>query len=124
MTKVYENFGTDRVAKPTRDAGISTQQSPPLAALVHERTGQIYPLLGDITTIGREKSCAVLIREDGAVSRRHAQILRRGVSFVIEDLGSSNGVYVNGAKLAGVHELQVGDRVEIGSQSFQFKRRA
>ncbi|MBX3474241.1 MAG: FHA domain-containing protein [Planctomycetes bacterium] len=120
----HDNFGTDRVAKPTKESGDATLPSPPLATLVHERSGQIHPLLADITVIGRDKSCAVLIRDDTAVSRKHAHILRKGVSFRIEDLGSSNGVYVNGIKLAGSHELQVGDRVEIGAQVYLFKRRA
>lgn len=119
-----QNFGTDRIAKPVRESAVSTQQSPPLAALVHDQTGQIYPLLADMTVIGREKSCAVAIRDDGAVSRKHAQILRRGVSFVIEDLGSANGVMVNGQRINGPHELQVGERVGIGGQVFVFKRRA
>lgn len=119
-----QNFGTDRIAKPARESAISTQQSPPLAALVNEATGQIHPLLADMTVIGREKICAICIRDDGAVSRKHAQILRRGVSFVIEDLGSANGVKVNGGRISGPHELQVGDQVGIGGQLFQFKRRA
>lgn len=120
----HDNFGTDRVAKPTKETGNSTQQSPPLATLVHEKSGQIHPLLADITVIGREKTCAIMVREDTAVSRKHAHVLRKGVTFKIEDLGSSNGVYVNGAKIAGAHELQVGDRIEIGAQVYVFKRRA
>lgn len=122
--KGHDNFGTDRVAKPTKEVGPSTQQSPPLATLIHERSGQIHPLLTDITVIGREKTCGIMVRDDTAVSRKHAHVLRKGVSFVIEDLGSSNGVYVNGQKLAGQRELQVGDKVEIGAQVYIFKRRA
>jgi pSer/pThr/pTyr-binding forkhead associated (FHA) protein len=119
-----QNFGTDRIAKPVRESAISTQQSPPLATLVNETTGQIHPLLAETTTIGRDKSCVIMIREDGAVSRKHAQVLRRGVSFVIEDLGSANGVLVNGQRVSGPHQLQVGDRVGIGGALFVFKRRA
>ncbi|MCL4730956.1 MAG: FHA domain-containing protein, partial [Planctomycetes bacterium] len=120
----HDNFGTDKVAKPTREKGEGTLQSPPLATLVHEKTGQIHPLLTDITTIGRDKTSTIMVREDTAVSRRHAHVLRKGVNFVIEDLGSSNGVYINGRKLEGSHILQVGDKVEIGAQVYLFKRRA
>lgn len=119
-----DNFGTDRVAKPTQQMGEGTAQSPPLATLVHEATGRIYPLLADVVTIGRDKSCAVLIGEDTRASRKHAQILRRGPIFLLEDLNSSNGVFVNGARISGPHELRVGDRVEIGTQVFVFRRRA
>lgn len=123
-SKGNDNFGTDRVAKPTKETGNATHQSPPLATLVHEKTGQIHPLLADIVVIGREKTCAIMVRDDTAVSRKHAHVIRKGVSFVIEDLGSSNGVYVNGDKITGQRELQVGDRVEIGAQVYTFKRRA
>ena len=119
-----DNFGTDRVAKPTQPMGDGTAQSPPLATLVHEATGRIYPLLADVVTIGRDKSCAILIGEDTRASRKHAQILRRGPIFQLEDLNSSNGVFVNGARIAGPHELRVGDRVEIGTQVYVFRRRA
>ncbi len=120
----HDNFGTDPVAKPTKESANSTHQSPPLATLVHEQTGKIHPLLADISVIGREKTCAIMVREDTAVSRKHAHILRQGVSFVIEDLGSSNGVYVNGDKITGQRQLQVGDKIEIGAQVYLFKRRA
>ena len=119
-----QNFATDRIAKPTLGPAVATQQSPPLAALVNEASGQIHPLLADIITIGRDRACVVCIREDPAVSRRHAQILRRGVNFIIEDLGSANGVILNGRRITGAQELSVGVRIEIGSQKFQFKRRA
>lgn len=122
--KGHDNFGTDRVAKPTKEAPNATHQSPPLATLVHERSGQIHPLLADIIVIGRDKSCAILVRDDTAVSRKHAHVLRKGVSFVIEDLGSSNGIYLNGVKVEGQQELQVGDRLEVGNQVYVFKRRA
>lgn len=119
-----DNFGTDRVAKPTQQMGEGTAQSPPLATLIHEGSGRIFPLLADVTTIGRDKSCAILIGEDTRASRKHAQILRRGPVFVLEDLNSSNGVAVNGARISGPCELRVGDRVEIGTQVYVFRRRA
>jgi pSer/pThr/pTyr-binding forkhead associated (FHA) protein len=122
----HDNFGTDKVAKPTRESGDSTQQSPALATLVRVVNGvegQVHPLLSEYLLIGRDKTCHILIRDDTSVSRKHASITRSGVKFMLEDLGSSNGVFVNGSKLAAPHELMVGDKVEIGSQAFFFKRR-
>jgi pSer/pThr/pTyr-binding forkhead associated (FHA) protein len=120
--RANQDFGTDRIAPPTRESGDSTQQSPALATLVHA-SGQVHPLLGDLFYIGRDKSCHIQITGDTSVSRKHASIRRSGVTFVIEDNHSSNGVYINGAKIEGPHELRVGEKVEIGKQVYEFRRR-
>ena len=121
-----DDFGTDRVAKPTPERGDSTQQSPALATLVRMvdgRDASVHPLLGDHFVIGRDKSCNIQITEDTSVSRKHASVMRQGVRFMLEDLGSSNGVIVNDKKIDGAHELQVGDKIEIGSTRYVFRRR-
>jgi pSer/pThr/pTyr-binding forkhead associated (FHA) protein len=121
-----QDFGTDRVAKPTPELGESTQQSPALATLVRVADGRdlsVHPLLGDLFIIGRDRSCHIQITDDTSVSRKHASVTRKGVSFMIEDLGSSNGVLVNGARIAAAHELRVGDKVEIGKTVYVFRRR-
>jgi hypothetical protein len=65
-------------------------------------------------TIGRSRDCD-LVLEDSGISRRHARIFPAGQGWEIEDLGSTNGVLVNGAAIAGAHALQTGDRIELGS---------
>jgi pSer/pThr/pTyr-binding forkhead associated (FHA) protein len=124
--KSDNDFGTDRVAKPTQEVGHSTQQSPALATLVRVvdgRDASVHPLLGSHFVIGRDKSCHIQINDDTSVSRKHSTVKRQGVSFLIEDLGSSNGVLVNGKKIEGEYELRVGDKVEIGKTIFIFRRR-
>lgn len=124
--KGNQDFGTDRVAKPTQEVGESTQQSPALATLVRVvegRDASVHPLLGDLFQIGRDKSCHIQITDDTSVSRKHASVTRQGVRFNIEDLGSSNGVLVNGTRITGPHELRVGDKVEIGKTVYVFRRR-
>ncbi|MCB9895321.1 MAG: FHA domain-containing protein [Planctomycetes bacterium] len=124
--KGNQDFGTDRVAKPTQEQGEPTHQSPALATLVRIADGRdasVHPLLGDHFVIGRDKSCHIQITGDTSVSRKHASVMRRGVSFMIEDLGSSNGVLVNDKRIDGAHELRVGDKVEIGNTVFVFRRR-
>ena len=124
--KGNQDFGTDRVAKPTQELGESTQQSPALATLVRVVEGSdasVHPLLGDLFQIGRDKACHIQIVDDTSVSRKHASITRQGVRFMLEDLGSSNGVLVNGTRITGAHELRVGDKVEIGKTVYVFRRR-
>jgi predicted component of type VI protein secretion system len=53
---------------------------------------------------------------DGEVSRRHSRLLFQGGKYVIEDLGSTNGTFVNGQRLAGPVVLKPGDVVTLGEQ--------
>lgn len=70
--------------------------------------------------IGRLPDCQILV-SDGNVSRRHAEIHRAGSGFVINDLGSTNGTFVNGERLIADHRLTDGDIVTIGSVSLRFE---
>jgi hypothetical protein len=74
-----------------------------------------------VTYIGRSEECAVTI-EDPLVSRRHARVLVQGEDVILEDLGSRNGVRVNGKALQASQSLVDGDRVRIGTQDFVFCR--
>lgn len=73
----------------------------------------LVPLVRDELTIGRKEGNIVrLIERD--VSRRHAVIRRSGDSFIIEDLDSYNGVFVNDERIDGQARLMPGDRIRIG----------
>ncbi|HNB41459.1 MAG TPA: FHA domain-containing protein, partial [Anaerolineales bacterium] len=63
--------------------------------------------------IGREDSVDITIPAS-AVSRRHARLMLIGENYVLEDLGSSNGTYVNGEKLDKQHTLKSGDKIRLG----------
>ena len=63
---------------------------------------------------GRLPECDVMI-DDGLVSRMHARISVRDDSVVVEDLHSTNGVYVNGARITHSALLREGDRLLIGT---------
>ncbi|MEM9881994.1 MAG: FHA domain-containing protein [Planctomycetota bacterium] len=62
--------------------------------------------------IGRDRGDLVLT--DSRVSRRHAEVSVQNGVFVIRDLGSSNGTWVNGRRVAGLAELEQGDRIQVG----------
>ena len=104
--------------------GISSQlkQSEP-----GKRPGTIVMPSGDRITlidgknlIGRLADCAVVV-SDGNTSRHHAQIHRAGSGFVISDLGSTNGTFVNGERLIADHRLADGDIVTLGSINLRFE---
>ena len=61
--------------------------------------------------------------EDPFASSRHAQLIRQGAILVIEDLGSTNGTYLNDELLRGPRPLHAGDRVRIGDSTFTYDDR-
>jgi DNA-binding CsgD family transcriptional regulator len=68
--------------------------------------------------VGRSDSCDLPI-DDGLVSRRHAMLLVDTDWMTIEDLGSYNGVIVNGKRIAAPRQLQHGDRIRLGLHEMQ-----
>jgi hypothetical protein len=69
--------------------------------------------------LGRSRECDVVI-DDPNVSRRHAEVRPSGGSWVIADLGSTNGVKVNGRRIAGPQSLKGGDAIELGTARVVF----
>ena len=78
----------------------------------------VVPLLRDEITIGRQEGNTIRLTERN-VSRSHARLLKRNGSYVVEDLGSYNGVTVNGERIEE-HQLRPGDRIEIGGDTITF----
>jgi len=80
-----------------------------------EYRGHHFELRQGLMAIGRSASCQLVV-DDALVSRRHAQIVVSVDSATITDLGSANGVFVNGERLTGSRSLVAGDRILIGKQ--------
>lgn len=77
--------------------------------------GVTFPLEGDQLIIGRDSSNGVAIN-DAEISRKHSRLSFQGGKYVLEDLGSTNGTFVNGQRLAGPVVLKPGDVVSLGEQ--------
>ena len=75
--------------------------------------GKVYPLEAAEISIGRDSSNMVAIN-DAEVSRRHARMELRGSAYMIQDLGSTNGTFVNGTRITGMQALNSGDTVAFG----------
>jgi pSer/pThr/pTyr-binding forkhead associated (FHA) protein len=93
--------------------------SPDATVVIREgpAAGSEQPLGGELT-IGREQGAGMVI-DDGGVSRLHARFTEENGAVVLEDLGSSNGTYVNGERISAPVELAAGDEVQVGGTVLQ-----
>ena len=78
-----------------------------------ERKGDVYPL-GDEMTVGRAPGCGVAL-PDGTVSQLHARVFRRDGQLYVEDLGSTNGTWVNRVRVSAPVPVRRGDHLQVGA---------
>lgn len=86
-----------------------------------QHEGQTYDL-GDELTIGRSPGCGVATPDDIYTSTLHARLFRHNDQLWIEDLGSTNGTYVNSEKVSQAQKLGKGDVLQVGSTVFEVAR--
>ena len=103
-----------------RFCGTSLHEvKPELEVVAGPLSGKVIGLQRDVTTIGSVAGNTILLVDTG-VSRKHAGIRRVAGGFELADLGSTNGVYVNGEKVAK-RKLEVGDVIRIGTSEMVFR---
>jgi hypothetical protein len=82
-------------------------------------TGSSFDLVGGLL-LGRDKPAEVIV-DDVFASARHARIAPRGPHNYLEDLGSTNGTYLNGSRVEGPQRLAPGDKITIGDTEFRYE---
>ena len=85
------------------------------------RAGESFEAIGERALIGRSPECDVFL-DDVTVSRRHAELVREANTFVIRDLGSLNGTFVNRRRIES-SVLEDDDEVQVGKYRMTFLRR-
>jgi Protein of unknown function (DUF3662)/FHA domain len=114
QTMIYSTSA--RVQDPLEEARARPRAQRALLAVGGRRL--IVPPGGG--TIGRSRDCDVVL-DDAGISRRHAEIRPGPAGWAVADLGSTNGVLVNGQQVQGSRPLAPGDRVELGSTVIVFE---
>jgi hypothetical protein len=84
--------------------------------------GDAYPIDSTALTVGRSDDNDLALEGDEFASSRHARFEPRRDGVWVEDMGSTNGTFVNGIRLAGGRRLAPGDVVRIGETDFRFER--
>jgi hypothetical protein len=106
---------------PAVGSGFVPGIGPGEAVLVASRgmgEGTSYLLTGDVVTAGREPDSDLFL-DDVTVSRRHAELRRMAEGWLLRDVGSLNGTYVNRQRIEEV-SLRAGDEVQIGKYRFAY----
>jgi hypothetical protein len=112
-TMVYSN--AERLAEPLEE---QAQARAPTALLVIDGQRRIVGPAG--VTLGRSRNCDVVL-EDPNVSRQHAELRPRGGSWVLTDLGSTNGSRLNGHPVERSEVVRPGDLIELGATVLRFE---
>jgi hypothetical protein len=105
---------SDRLAEPLREPDHRR-------GTARLRVGGRTELLGSAgAVLGRSREADVVV-DDPNVSRRHAEVRPSGGSWIVRDLGSTNGVKVNGRRIQGPQSLKRGDVIELGTARVTFE---
>lgn len=112
-TMIYSTAG--RVAEPLQERARTRHET---ALLLLDGKRLVVGPTG--ATLGRSRQCDVMV-DDPSVSREHAEVRPRGGSWVVTDLGSTNGSRLNGRKLTGSEVLKPGDEIELGTSLIRFE---
>jgi hypothetical protein len=112
-TMIYSN--ASRVAEPLEERARARVET---ALLLFDGKRLVVGPAG--VTLGRSRQCDVVL-EDANVSREHAEIRPRGGSWILEDLGSTNGSCLNGRRIEGPEVIRPGDEIELGTSLIKFE---
>jgi hypothetical protein len=111
-------------------AGAPPAPAPPAALHLvvvdpPEAQGRTFPLGqgGHVElTVGRAPGCGLALTEDSFVSQLHARLFRTDGTWQIEDLGSTNGTFLNRRKVSGPQSVHPGDRIQVGRTVLELVR--
>lgn len=129
-TILVDLYGPRRRSAPPRPSAAATptpgarrSRKVPREVVVHPPTGRpaTHRLSGRGATLGRAAECVIVV-DDVYVSDEHAEILPDDGGWSVRDLGSTNGTYLNGAKVTRPTPLAAGDQLRMGKTTVEVRR--
>jgi hypothetical protein len=116
-TRIYRAAPAETEAASAEELGLDPEPEPAATLTVN---GRAHELQKASVVIGRSKECDIRV-SDPNVSRRHAEVRQEGSTYWVVDLGSTNGISVNGHALKRA-KLDDDDRITLGSTELVFNR--
>jgi pSer/pThr/pTyr-binding forkhead associated (FHA) protein len=104
-----------------KEAKQAAKQPVPQLLVVEpaDQKGRSYAI-GNEATVGRAAGCQITV-DDSFVSQLHARVFARDGRYLVEDLGSTNGTYLNRQKVAGPMVISRGDRLQVGNTVLEMR---
>ena len=115
---LVSGFKTQVIKRPLPKKATPERYRASVVIVEGYAEGMEYPIKRSHTVIGRNRDAAVPLT-DPLVSREHAAIIFRDDTFILKDLGSTNGTYMRG-ELINQKKLSHGDKFQIGNTVLQF----
>jgi predicted component of type VI protein secretion system len=109
------------ILTPQQAAGLVAAGRPASTGRLVFPTGETHALDSRAVTVGRGSQNDIALDADDFASARHARIEPRRDGVWVEDIGSTNGTYVNGARLSKPRRLAAGDVIRVGSTDLRFE---
>jgi pSer/pThr/pTyr-binding forkhead associated (FHA) protein len=106
-----------RAARPARRA----REASSIAVLGEDGKRQKSVKLNGTVQVGRAEACQIRL-DDTYASQFHARVFNKGGEWYVEDLGSTNGTYLNQRKLTGPTPVGAGDRIKIGKSILELRK--
>ena len=112
-TGLHSAAGSGRPGPEQLDPRLVVERAPGHSA------GMEYEV-GEGAVMGRGDQAEIRL-EDPFASSRHARLVRQGGAVVLEDMGSTNGTYLNGRQVRGTERLKVADVIKIGDSEYRYQ---
>ena len=114
-TKASRRAAREAAAPKARSRGRAKRNAEPHLTVIEpaSEAGRVF-MLSDEVTVGRAAGCQVTI-DDTFASQMHARLYVRDGQLLVEDLGSTNGTWLNRQKVTGPAVIQRGDRLQVGN---------
>jgi hypothetical protein len=111
----------NRPSPPAEGGDATTDTASRLVITSGAKAGAEFPLGRDEITIGRSSDSAIIIRDD-YTSTHHARIMLWNGRWMIQDLDSTNGTFLNGSRVTVPTPIPLGATVKVGATTFELRR--